>query len=169
MDASQTSFLCQDRPGSVCPRLPQFSRAQPSVRGDSGSTEARGWQSSREIQSTITRGESSARTSPQNSCFHYSNERQRLGARQPFAAREKGFVQPRELDGVCGENLREKVPPQPWWVMAPPKTAHRRHLCSPVLPRRRNTGKETSLQRHNNTTRFRKSIAESSVISHCLG
>lgn len=31
VDASQTSFLCQDRPGYVCPRLPQFSRAQPSA------------------------------------------------------------------------------------------------------------------------------------------
>lgn len=165
VDASQTSFLCQDHPGYVCPQLPvlQGTALCQQLQGDSGSTEARGWQSSREIQSTITRGESSAQTGPRNSCFHYSNERERLGACQPFAAREKGLVQPDELDGLWGKNLQEKVLSQPWSVMSVPKTAHRREPCSPVLPRRRDAVVETSLQTDNNTTPFQKSIRASSI------
>jgi len=132
VDASQTSFLCQDRPGYACPRLPQLSRAQPSAggSGETGSTEARGRQSSREIQSTITRRESSARTGPRNSCFHYSNERQRLGARWPFAARERVCSDKRTGWGLRGKPAGE-VLPQPWPVTLPPATTHRRHLCSP--------------------------------------
>lgn len=42
VDASQTSFLCQDRPGYVCPRLPRFSRAQPSADGSGETPEHRG-------------------------------------------------------------------------------------------------------------------------------
>lgn len=56
------------------------------------STEARE-QSSREVWSRRTRGESSSCSNPRNSCFHHSNERQWFGAHQSFAAREKGFVQ----------------------------------------------------------------------------
>lgn len=79
------------------PRL-RLSSAATVLRGRSGSTED-GSQAGNPVNDT--RGES-ARAGSRHSCFHYSNERQRLGARQPFAATEKGVVQPEELGGKLG-------------------------------------------------------------------